>query len=215
MKLKVARAIPSSLLHGCVRFCTRPQAALAIRALIYGGKHAPVLAAMFSRRKSPLDRCCRPKLLATRSEMVPFPEPGGPKITARNSFDISFNTEPAGQIYTRSIRSFSTQYICSIYPVTYLHFSSLKESESDFIFSRKVRDKKKRKELGEKREEEKKNANPPPTWCAVYGFFTERKKFLQSRVFLLLNEFISDLHPPVQEMVGVTSLSLQMNGREI
>lgn len=54
------------------------------------GGHAPVLAAMFSRRKSPLDRCFRPKLLATRSEMVPFPEPGGPKITARNSFDISF-----------------------------------------------------------------------------------------------------------------------------
>lgn len=78
------------VLLGCVPFCTRSHAAAAKSEMTWGGMHAPVLAAMFSRRKSPLDRCCRPKLLATRSEIVPFPEPGGPKITARNSLDISF-----------------------------------------------------------------------------------------------------------------------------
>lgn len=51
--------------------------------------YSPVLAAMFSRKKSPLDRCCRPKVCAILSEMVPFPEPGGPMITARKILDIS------------------------------------------------------------------------------------------------------------------------------
>lgn len=49
----------------------------------------PVFAAMFSRRKSPLDRCFRPKLCAILSDMVPFPDPGGPMITARNNLAIS------------------------------------------------------------------------------------------------------------------------------
>lgn len=52
-------------------------------------QQVPVFAAMFSRTKSPLDKCLRPKLCAILSDMVPFPEPGGPMITARNNLDIS------------------------------------------------------------------------------------------------------------------------------
>lgn len=99
----------------------RARMLLQLKAKWHGGMHAPVLAAMFSRRKSPLDRCCRPKLLATRSEIVPFPEPGGPKITARNSLDISFKhwtcwteLEAPHEIFFQSARS-----KCSL---TLLHF---------------------------------------------------------------------------------------------
>lgn len=49
----------------------------------------PVLAAMPSRKKCPLDKYCRPKLCAILSDIVPFPDPGGPMIAARNNFAMS------------------------------------------------------------------------------------------------------------------------------
>lgn len=44
---------------------------------------------MPSRRKWPLDRYCRPKLSAILLQIVPFPDPGGPKTAARKNLAIS------------------------------------------------------------------------------------------------------------------------------
>ena len=46
---------------------------------------SPVFASMFVLSMSPLEICFSPKLLVMRSDTVPFPEPGGPIITARNT----------------------------------------------------------------------------------------------------------------------------------
>lgn len=43
----------------------------------------PVLALMLALKMSPLERCFSPKLLVMRADTVPFPEPGGPIMTAR------------------------------------------------------------------------------------------------------------------------------------
>lgn len=40
---------------------------------------------MLSLSRSPLERCFNPKCLMIRAETVPFPEPGGPMMTARSS----------------------------------------------------------------------------------------------------------------------------------
>lgn len=53
----------------------------------------PVLAAMPSRKKCPLDKYCRPKLCAILSHIVPFPDPGGPKIAARKNFAMAPTTK--------------------------------------------------------------------------------------------------------------------------
>lgn len=45
----------------------------------------PVFAPIFALRMSPLERCLSPKLFVMRSDTVPFPEPGGPIMTARNT----------------------------------------------------------------------------------------------------------------------------------
>lgn len=50
----------------------------------------PVFAAMLSRRKWPLDKYCSPKLSAILLDIVPFPDPGGPIIAARNNLAMSF-----------------------------------------------------------------------------------------------------------------------------
>lgn len=52
----------------------------------------PVLDATLSRRKWPLDKYSRPKVLAILLEIVPFPDPGGPMIAARNSLAILVET---------------------------------------------------------------------------------------------------------------------------
>lgn len=45
----------------------------------------PVFFCMLSLSRSPLERCFTPKCLIIRAETVPFPEPGGPMMTARSS----------------------------------------------------------------------------------------------------------------------------------
>lgn len=58
--------------------------------LLYMDIHIlPVFAAMPSRRKWPLDRYCRPKLCAILLDIVPFPDPGGPMIAARNNLAMT------------------------------------------------------------------------------------------------------------------------------
>lgn len=52
----------------------------------------PVFAATLSRRKWPLDKYSKPKLCAILLDIVPFPDPGGPMITARNSLAIFVET---------------------------------------------------------------------------------------------------------------------------
>lgn len=71
--------------------------------------HSPVFAEMFSRTKSPLDKCLRPKLCAILSEMVPFPEPGGPIITARNNLDIFSLNRPVCNRNESSVITKTTQ----------------------------------------------------------------------------------------------------------
>lgn len=53
----------------------------------------PVFAAMLSRRKWPLDKYCSPKLSAILLDIVPFPDPGGPIIAARNNLAMSSPSE--------------------------------------------------------------------------------------------------------------------------
>lgn len=45
----------------------------------------PVLLLMLALRMSPLEMCCSPKLLVMRADTVPFPDPGGPIMIARNT----------------------------------------------------------------------------------------------------------------------------------
>ena len=44
---------------------------------------SPVLASTLHLRMSPLERCFSTKLLRMRADTVPFPDPGGPMMTAR------------------------------------------------------------------------------------------------------------------------------------
>lgn len=64
--------------------------------MVWGGVReecaVPVFAAMLSRRKWPLDKYSKPKLWAILLDMVPFPDPGGPMIAARNSLAILVET---------------------------------------------------------------------------------------------------------------------------
>lgn len=52
----------------------------------------PVFAATLSRRKWPLDKYSKPKVRAILWDIVPFPDPGGPMIAARNSLAILVET---------------------------------------------------------------------------------------------------------------------------
>ena len=55
----------------------------SVRDYFFGELILPVLDLMFALSRSPLERCCSPKVLVMREDMVPFPEPGGPITTAR------------------------------------------------------------------------------------------------------------------------------------
>lgn len=52
----------------------------------------PVFDATLSRKKWPLDKYSKPKLFAILLDIVPFPDPGGPMIAARNSLAILVET---------------------------------------------------------------------------------------------------------------------------
>lgn len=52
---------------------------------------------MPSRTKCPLDKYCRPKVCAILLDIVPFPDPGGPMITARNNFAMSSSKQQQQQ----------------------------------------------------------------------------------------------------------------------
>lgn len=53
---------------------------------------SPVFSLMLALKMSPLEMCSSPKVLTMRPDTVPFPDPGGPMMTARISLCTTIST---------------------------------------------------------------------------------------------------------------------------